>query len=103
MTYAPYDSTSPNVPALTHSQPINGARTWEYFSTHTRAVVVASTHITDGQKLGMKVGDKFFVSETTTAAANSASDGGINSVHRVITVASTYVVLSIGVLISSAS
>ena len=103
MTYAAYDSTTPNVPMLTGDQPIAGARTWEYFSTHTRAVVVASTHITDGSKLGMKVGDEFYVSETTTAAANSASDGGILSVHRVTTVASTYVVLSIGVLISSAS
>ena len=88
---------------LAGDQPISGGRTWQYFSTHTRAVVVASTHITDGQALGMKVGDKFFVSETTTAAANSASDGGILSVHRVTTVASTYVTLSVGVLISSAS
>ena len=103
MTYAPYSSTSPNVPMLKGDQPIAGPRTWGYFSSHARSVVVASTHISDGQALGMKVGDAFFVSETTTAAANSASDGGILSVHRVVTVASTYVILSAGVLISSAS
>ena len=103
MTYAAYNTTSPNVPMLTGEQPIAGGRSWQYFSSHARAVVVASTHITDGQALGIKVGDKFFVSETTTAAANSASDGGILSVHRVTTVASTYMVLSVGVLISSAS
>ena len=103
MTYAAYSTTSPNVPLLKGDQPIAGPRVWEYISTHARAVVVASTHITDGQALGMKVGDAFYVSETTTAAANSASDGGILSVHRVVTVASTYVVLSAGVLISSAS
>lgn len=103
MTYAPYDSTSPNTPVLTVNQPIGSQRSWLYASTHARAVVVASTHITDGQKLGMKVGDSVFVGETTAASANAATDISLLSHHVVRTVSSTYVVLSAGYLISSAS
>ena len=103
MTYAPYSSTSPNTPVLTVNQPIGSQRAWLYVSTHARAVVVASTHITDGLALGMKTGDSIYVGESTAAAANSASDISLFSHHTVRTVASTYVTLSAGWLISSAS
>ena len=103
MTYAPYSSTSPNTPVLTVNQPIGSQRAWLYVSTHARAVVVASTHITDGLALGMKKGDSVYVGESTAAAANSASDINLLSHHVARTVASTYVTLSEGWLISSAS
>ncbi len=95
-------STS-NPPLLTDSQPIASQRSWLYVSSHTRAVVVASTHFTDAGKRGMKVGDSVYVGETTAADANSASDISLFSHHTVRTVASTYAILSAGWLISSAS
>lgn len=103
MTYAAYNSTTPNTPMLVQHQPIAGQRQWLYVSTHTRAVAVSSTHITDGAKLGMKVGDSVFVGETTAASANAATDISLLSHHVARTVASTYVVLSAGWLVSSAS
>lgn len=103
MTYAPYSSTSPNVPMLTHTQPINSQRQWLYVSTHDRVVVVSSTHITDGRALGMKVGDLVQIGLSTAADANSATDISVVSEHFVRIVGSTYVTLSAGLMISSAS
>lgn len=94
-----YSTTNP--PLLVGDQPIAANRTWIYTSSHARAVVVASTHITDGKDLGMKAGDHMYVNET--GASNSASDTDRTSFHRVTAVASTYVTLNVGTLISSAS
>lgn len=96
-----YATTNP--PILVQHQPIAHQRAWLYVSTHTRAVVVASTHITNGADLGMKVGDTIHVGETTAASANAATDIFRLSLHQVRTVSSTFVVLSAGLLLSSAS
>lgn len=102
MAYAKSGSSSgANPPMLMGDQPITVTRSWLYNSSHARAVVVASTHFTDGQALGMKAGDQVFVGETN--ASNASSDVIRTSFHRVSAVASTYVTLSAGVLISSAS
>ena len=90
-------------PLLTNTQPIASQRQWLYVSSHDRTVVVSSTHITNGKDLGMKVGDLVQVGLSTAADANSATDISVVSQHFVRTVASTYVVLSAGLMISSAS
>jgi hypothetical protein len=102
MAYAAHNTTSPNPPLLVGDQPIAGPRTFQYTSSHTRAVVVASTHITDGKTLGMKVGDHIYVHETSVNS-NESSDIERTSFHRVTRVESTWVTLNIGALMSSAS
>lgn len=102
MAYSAHDASSnPNPPLLTGTQPIAGVRNWVYVSSHARAVVVASTHITDGKQLGIKIGDQMDVWETGTS--NASSDVSRISRHRVTEVQSTYMTLNVGILTSSAS
>src|SRR3990167_9071548 len=96
-----YATTNP--PLLVQSQPIAAQRTFLYVSTHARAVAVASTHITNPKDLGMKVGDSVYIGETTAASANDSTDISLLSHHMVREVGSTYVILNVGMLISSAS
>lgn len=89
-----YSST--NRPLLTGSQPIAGPRSWVYKSTHTQAAVGTSDHISeaDAGKLGMAVGDEVTVMGSTTYVVSK---------HAVAAVGTTYVSLSAGLLVSSAS
>lgn len=88
-------STS-NPPLLKDSQPIAGPREWIYKSTHTQAVVGTSDHISEANagKYGMAVGDPVTVIESTAYKVSN---------HSVTAVGTTYVSLSAGLLISSAS
>lgn len=94
MAYAAYNSTTPNPVRLDHVQPIAGQRKWQYVSSHTQAEVGTSDFISDGLNLGMKVGDTVTVIGSTTY---------VRSEHAVRAVGSTYVSLSAGLLVSSAS
>ncbi len=102
MTYAPYNSTSPNPPVLLSAQPIAfgssnsvslGSKLWAYNSTHLQTDVGASDFITDGKALGMSVHDCLFAISQSSAV----------SFHRVTSLTSTSVTFSAGLVISSAS
>ena len=94
MAYTGTTSTAPNLPFLT-SQAISGShRTWRYESTHTQALAAATGFFTDGQKLGLKVGDSMLVVGSTTY---------VISHHCVNAVSSTGATISAGLLVSSAS
>ena len=109
MAYAPSGSTAGANPPVLAFQPIAfgsgstfgstvgstalGGRLWVYVSTHVQATVGASDFITDGQKLGMKPVD---------AILNMATNSG-HSYHRITALTSTSVVISAGLMISSAS
>lgn len=97
MAYAGTTSTSPNPPRLT-SQGIGstaggGIREWQYKSTHTAALVSSTGHFTDGQALGMQVGDIVWVQGSTTYVLTS---------HTVVAVSATGVSVSSGVSLSAA-
>lgn len=108
MAYAPYNSTAPN-PPVGPIQPMAfgggstlygagssvgiGGRLWFYNSTHTQAEVGTSDFISDGKLLGMKVGDNLLNNQV----------GAKVSFHRVSAVGSTFIGLSAGLCISSAS
>ncbi len=49
-------STAPNVPSMV-SQGITGMRQWQYDSTHVSSDISEANFFTDGEKLGLKVGD----------------------------------------------
>lgn len=94
MAYQGTTSTAPNVPYIV-SQAINGAhKSWRYESTHTQAGVVGSGFFTDGDKLGMNLGDDMLVVGSTTYVVSH---------HAVNAVSSTGVTVSAGLLVSSAS
>lgn len=106
MAYAPYDSTSPNPPVGPIGQTIafgstqstltnsgaGGGRLWIYNSTHLQTDVGASDFISDGQDLGMLQDDIVF----------AVGASGL-SIHQVTSVGSTFVSLTAGLLVSSAS
>ena len=104
MAYAGTTSTSPNPPALTQSwlagstdagsTSADAIKQFIYKSTHTQAEVAATGFITDGEDLGMRLGDSVLVIGSTTY---------VLSHHSVRAVSSTGVDLSAGLLISSAS
>ena len=94
-----YGSTNP--PVLMGDQPSAGPKVWNYISSHTRAVAVASEFVSDGKALGMKVGDHMYIHETGTS--NESSDIARTSFHRVTQVSASSVTLNIGLLVSSAS
>ena len=94
MAYTGTTSTAPNVPSLV-SQTISGShRSWRYVSTHTQALAAATGFFTDGQVLGLQVGDNMFVVGSTTY---------VLSHHTVNAVSSTGATISAGLLVSSAS
>ena len=70
-----------------------GGRFSLYQSTHVQATVGTSDFITDGVALGMKPGDIIF--------SNVIS--GALSIHRVTGITSTSVLISAGLMVSSAS
>lgn len=92
MAYAAFNSTGTPNPARLDGQPIAGKREWQYDSTHTQAEAAATGFFTDGQGLGMKVGDSMKVHGSTTFVITS---------HAVITVTSTGASLSTGSIYSS--
>ena len=94
MAYAGTTSTAPNVPSLVFQNISGGHREWEYTSTHTQAGAAAAGFFTDGEKLGMQLGDTVMVVGSTTY---------VMSRHTVQSVSSTGVTISSGLLISSAS
>jgi hypothetical protein len=83
-----------NPPLLKGDQPIAIPRFWGYYSTHTQLEVGTSDFISNGSSLGMLAGDTVLVTESTTFD---------QSLHTVRVVGATYVSLSVGQLISSAS
>ena len=97
-------STVANPPVLTQSwlagstkSGSTDARAWNQFiyrSTHTQAEAAATGFITDGRKLGMRLGDSVLVIGATTYVISS---------HGVRAVSTTGVTLSAGLVISSAS
>ena len=106
MAYSAYNSTSPNPPVLDNNQPIAGPKSWLFGATETALVIQSSTHITDAQALGMKVGDRvtyFLVNASGgTLTALSTAISQITS-HYVTKVGSTYVNLSTGVVLASST
>jgi hypothetical protein len=85
-----------NPPHLAGDQPVAAPRTWKYNSTHLAAVVGTSDHISNGQDLGMAAGDTVIAIEATLGTF-------VTSIHSVTVVAATYVSLSKGLIVSSAS
>lgn len=74
-----YSSTNP--PHLIAQTFGTGPGYWVYKSTHTAAATAASSFISDGFDLGMKVGDSFRNIEVTTAGAFTAfADGCVTTV-----------------------
>lgn len=98
MAYAPYSSSSPNPPVklidTLGSTAGGGWRLWVYRSTHLQTDVGASDFISDGQALGMTVGDTVLAIGSTTYKI---------SYHAVTSVGSTFTGLSAGLVVSSAS
>ena len=92
MAYAPYNSTATANPARVVSQPIAGAKEWQYVSTHTQAEAAAAGFFTDGQALGMAVGESMKVHGSTTYVVSS---------HAITAVSSTGASISTGSLYSS--
>ena len=101
MAYQGTTSTAPNPPILI-TQGIGvgstaGSNTqaqWFYRSTHTQALAAAAGFFTDGQVLGLKLGNSMLVMGTTTY---------VLSHHTVNAVSSTGATISAGLLVSSAS
>ena len=54
-------------------------RLWAYESTHTIGAVAATSFISNGYGLGMRIGDRVFVNEVTTAGAYTAHATGVVS------------------------
>jgi hypothetical protein len=87
-----YDTGNP--PHLRGDQPVAAPRQWAYRSTHTQAEVGTSDFINNGSAIGMAVGDSIF---------NYGSTTYLVSHHAIRALGSTFVTLSAGHLISSAS
>jgi len=86
MAYSGTTSTAPNVPFNVWSG-IPRMNMWVYVSTHISSDVEAPNFFTDGNTLGMKVGDAFLSVGTTTYLIQS---------HAVVAVGSTTTQLSTG-------
>lgn len=109
MAYAPAGSSAGANPPVLALQPMAfgggstygstkgstawGGRLWFYQSTHVQATVGTSDFVSDGQSMGMKLNDIVFQINDTAGA----------SIHRVTAVGSTFVSLSAGLMVSSAS
>lgn len=103
MAYAGTTSTSANPPAAMFqfigSTGGVGPKAWLYASTHVQTDVSSTGFFTDGQDLGMSLGDPVFVLGSTSTTKGR----GPLSVHVVNVVTSTGVGLSAGLMVSSAS
>ncbi len=84
-----------NPPHLRGDQPVAGPRSWVYRSTHLNTVVGTSDFINNGLDIGMAIAD-------TLEVISSAVLFEV-SYHVVTKIGSTYVTLSSGLIISSAS
>ena len=89
MAYLSSTSTSPNVPQL-RSQAITGSRTWDFSSPHISSDVSAANFISDGARLGLRVGDQLI---------HHTSSGGIITGNTVLAVGATRTDLSVGTTI----
>ena len=103
MAYLAANTTSPNPPNLIASflgsTGGDGRKLWMYASTHVQVDVSSTGFFSDGQTLGMNLGDPVLVIGSTTT-----TDGrGPASFHVVNVVTSTGVGLSAGLLVSSSS
>lgn len=101
MAYSGTTSTSPNPPNMLSSFMGStfggGLRVWYYRSTnalHVGGAESSTGFFTDGELLGMTLGDPIFVIGSTTF---------LMSAHAVNVVTSTGVGLSAGLIVSSAS
>ena len=104
MTYAGTTSTAPNFPYLA-GQGIVGTRVWEYNSTHLSTDLETAGFISDGAKLGMKVGD-WLVSHSHSSwpLAATAPSTGVDTLHKVAQIGSnSTVLLSVGTTLAVGS
>jgi hypothetical protein len=69
-----YSST--NQPQLLGGRTAGGVGMWGYVGTDSIASQAAVGFITDGHKLGMKIGDAFLATVVTTAGAYTAHSNG---------------------------
>ena len=60
-------SSSPNPPTLMTQRIAGGPAVWAYKSTNTAGTAAASSYFSDGDALGMRVGDFVHVVNTSTA------------------------------------
>jgi len=92
-------STS-NPPALTSWGPltaassVTGARTWSYVSSDSAGTVTAANYFTNAGQLGLKIGDRIEIYDSTNKQTNSAI---------ILTVGATVDTMSSGVVIGSTS
>ena len=89
MAYAGSTSTSPN-PPVRMSQPITGSAMWVYKSTHISSDIQAANFFTDGQALGMTVGDSLLHVGSTTYVITSHAVTVVGSTTTTISVGSTF-------------
>lgn len=104
MAYLSSTTTSPNVPNLISKSigstvGARGKAVWGYASTHVQTDVSSTGHFSDGDALGMVLGDMVFVAGSGSTTFGS----GPLSIHIVNVVTSTGVGLSAGLMVSSAS
>ena len=101
MAYLSSTTTAPNVPQLvtqgiaksSSGSAMNLPRTWIWNSTHISSDIEAANWITDGQELGLKVGD--LVVHTNAAYVTTS--------HTVLVVGATTTNLSVGTTIGLGS
>ncbi len=92
-------STS-NPPALTSFGPLTsvstaiGGRTWLYSSSDSAGTVTAANYFTNAGQLGLKIGDRIEIYDSTNKQTNSSI---------ILTVGSTVDTMSSGVVIGSTS
>ena len=98
MAYQGTTSTSPNVPNVIAQGITRGStntyvpRSWIYNSTHISSDVSAVNFFTDGNELGMRLGDTLIAVESTTYIA---------TMHTCVAVGSTTTDFSVGTTVSS--
>lgn len=92
--------TTTNPPALTSWGPLTaassvvGARTWSYASSDSAGTVTAANYFTNAGQLGLKIGDRMEIYDSTNKITASAI---------ILTVGSTVDTMSSGVTIGSSS
>lgn len=96
MAYLSSTTTSPNVPYLVTQGITSSAvpRVWIYNSTHISSDIAAANFFTDGNELGMKVGDQLIHTESTVYLMTS---------HSVVAVGSTTTDIGVGTTIGLGS
>ncbi len=84
-----YSSTNP--PQLI-SQPFGdaGPGLWSYRSTDAIATVAGADYVSDGQNLGMKVGDVVFVLDTSSTLASLTYVSAASTADQAVTLLSSF-------------